>query len=636
MAGRAGLSRYQRLVLVATTLMLMLHHAPTVHADILVYQMLNDQIIEEFRDLPGTFGGEIPDTGMKVLADRADPPDGCTEMRKPPNSTSKFAVVIARYNCSFEVKVRNAQQAGFAMAIVHNVGSNDLEHMSASHPQDLLIPSVFVGESSGRSIIEAYTYAHDYALVITDDIPFNISNNLIIPFAIVVGLCFIIMVLFMIIRCIRERRRTLRNRLPARLLKRIGIVKFAKGMQFDTCAICLDDFVENERLRVLPCRHAYHAQCIDPWLTKNRRVCPICKRKVIVRGERLQPRRRWPSDSMSSSDPDETTPLLNSNANENNPTAAGAAAPPATTSSNQPSAAQPPTNSSSSAAAAAATGVIQTSPRRTVHDQLPQQERLQQNSTGADDGAAPSSHVVSGLLSDDDDELLDDRNVPNSRWLVSRWRRNNATDQQQQPADNSPYSPIADEAPLSRWQRFKRLFTRRPADAEEEDDAEPRPQPAQSVPSEMIAAAAAASSTTTTTTNITTSPATIGNSNNILNVHLAGSFHGSEDTTDDELLGAMSRDVAKRRQFRSAPDMPSTSVTTERAWVGVAALPNPNFNPTAQAGAIPDYLHPITLPAGPGNGRSAGSRSQPRRSRNRGRPPHTGGGGGGAGGGHIV
>ena len=47
---------------------------------------------------------------------------------------------------------------------------------------------------------------------------------------------------------------------------------------------------------------AYHTKCIDPWLTRNRRVCPVCKRRVIARGENL-------TDSDSETE-DETRPLL--------------------------------------------------------------------------------------------------------------------------------------------------------------------------------------------------------------------------------------------------------------------------------------------------------------------------------------
>lgn len=76
-------------------------------------------------------------------------------------------------------------------------------------------------------------------------------------------------------------------------------------------------------MRILPCRHAYHTKCIDVWLTKNRRVCPICKRKVYAIGERRRQQRRRRSadsttDSMSSFDPDDTTPLINPQDNNAN------------------------------------------------------------------------------------------------------------------------------------------------------------------------------------------------------------------------------------------------------------------------------------------------------------------------------
>nr|UMO79539.1 Ring finger protein [Pandoravirus aubagnensis] len=48
------------------------------------------------------------------------------------------------------------------------------------------------------------------------------------------------------------------------------------------CAVCLDDFVEGDRLRVLPCAHAYHVACIDRWLASHI-ACPCCRAPVTTR-----------------------------------------------------------------------------------------------------------------------------------------------------------------------------------------------------------------------------------------------------------------------------------------------------------------------------------------------------------------
>ena len=44
----------------------------------------------------------------------------------------------------------------------------------------------------------------------------------------------------------------------------------------ETCTICLGDYEDAEQLRLLPCGHCFHAECVDAWLQINR-ICPMCK-----------------------------------------------------------------------------------------------------------------------------------------------------------------------------------------------------------------------------------------------------------------------------------------------------------------------------------------------------------------------
>ena len=135
--------------------------------------------------------------------------------------------------------------------------------------------------------------------LLTADDDFDVQAYLL-PFAIVVGVCFVVMIGLMIFKYVQDRRRDKRHRLPKSALKKIPVIKFKEGDPYETCCICLDDYAAGDKLRVLPCDHAYHSKCIDPWLVKNKRVCPQCRRKVFPAGE----------EETDSETEDERAPLL--------------------------------------------------------------------------------------------------------------------------------------------------------------------------------------------------------------------------------------------------------------------------------------------------------------------------------------
>ncbi|EGR32950.1 ring finger lim domain interacting, partial [Ichthyophthirius multifiliis] len=72
------------------------------------------------------------------------------------------------------------------------------------------------------------------------------------------------------IPCIIYTRRKIRN-------------KQDKNANFSTktsCSICINDYSEGEYIKILPCSHQFHKNCIDKWFQDNSN-CVVCKQNVI-------------------------------------------------------------------------------------------------------------------------------------------------------------------------------------------------------------------------------------------------------------------------------------------------------------------------------------------------------------------
>lgn len=79
---------------------------------------------------------------------------------------------------------------------------------------------------------------------------------------------------------VRQRQRRQKDLAPQNVVTNLPVKVFRqverKENEPEECAICLEDYVDGEELRILPCRHEFHVGCVDAWLTTRKKfVSPL-------------------------------------------------------------------------------------------------------------------------------------------------------------------------------------------------------------------------------------------------------------------------------------------------------------------------------------------------------------------------
>ncbi|CAG8794078.1 20149_t:CDS:2, partial [Cetraspora pellucida] len=192
-----------------------------------------------YQDRIAAFGPRLTDEGLfgnlvsvGTIENEGDNQKGCNRLKKKYDN-DKWIALIERGQCSFIDKVRNMQASGAIAVVVGDNEHNGLITMYATgDTSDVKIPSVFVAQTEYRDLKS----------------------------------------LSLIAKAPRQRRK--QDITPQQVVDNLPTKIFYRSKRQDNepqeCVICLEDFVDEVELKIMPCKHEYHVECIDSWLKTKR------------------------------------------------------------------------------------------------------------------------------------------------------------------------------------------------------------------------------------------------------------------------------------------------------------------------------------------------------------------------------
>ncbi|MDY0164443.1 S8 family serine peptidase [Desulfobotulus sp.] len=141
---------------------------------------------EEFQKMPAGIAdfGNIPSMGSRLshgfkTAKSVAPENilACDPFEGRP--FEGLAAVVSRGKCTFDEKVRNAENAGAVFVVIHNNEGDDIRDLSCGHGcEEIRAFSVFIGKSHGEALLDWYETHGETARLTFDFSPYQAGNRI--------------------------------------------------------------------------------------------------------------------------------------------------------------------------------------------------------------------------------------------------------------------------------------------------------------------------------------------------------------------------------------------------------------------------------------------------------------------------
>ncbi|XP_064535954.1 E3 ubiquitin-protein ligase goliath [Drosophila montana] len=242
----------------------------------LIHISTADDISDDFACTPyirGTLGMPLPEKGVSWIA------------------------LVRRGRCTFEDKVKHVYQYNAAGVIIYNDKQvMQLEKMQIKN-KNRNIAAVITYQAIGLDLAITVDKGHNVTISIIEgrrgiraisglnrtSVLFVSISFIVLMIISLVWLIFYYIQRFRYMQAKDQQSRNLCSVTKKAIMKiptKTGKMTDEKDLDSDCCAICIESYKPADIIRILPCKHEFHKNCIDPWLIEHR-TCPMCKLDVL-------------------------------------------------------------------------------------------------------------------------------------------------------------------------------------------------------------------------------------------------------------------------------------------------------------------------------------------------------------------